>query len=78
MFKTFNRIGSVMVSVLVSSVVDRGFESRSGQTKDYTIGICGFSAKHTAFRKKSKDWLARKQDNVSERGDMSIRGLLFQ
>ena len=78
MFKTFNRIGSVMVSVLVSNVVDRGFESRSGQTKDYTIGIWGFSAKHTAFRKKSKDWLARKQDNVSERGDMSIRGLLFQ
>ena len=33
MFKTFNRIGSVMVSVLVSNVVDRGFESRSSQTK---------------------------------------------
>jgi hypothetical protein len=44
-----------MVSVLVSSVVDRGFEPRSGQTKDYEIGICCFSAKHTALRRKSKD-----------------------
>ena len=29
-----NRIDGVMVSVLASSVVDRGFESRSGQIKD--------------------------------------------
>jgi hypothetical protein len=35
-----------MVSVLASSAVDRGFEPRSGQTKDYEIGICCFSAKH--------------------------------
>ena len=32
-----NRIGGVMVSVLVLSVVDRGCEPRSGQTKDYEI-----------------------------------------
>ena len=67
-----------MVSVIASSVVDRGFEPRSGQTKDYKIGICCFSAKHAALRLKSKDWLLRNQDNVSEWGDMSIRGLLFQ
>jgi hypothetical protein len=35
-----NRIGGVMVSVLASSTVDRGFEPWSGQTKDYNIGIC--------------------------------------
>ena len=29
------RIGGVVVSVLASGVVDRGFEPRSGQTKDY-------------------------------------------
>ena len=29
-------IGGVMVSKLAMSVVDRGFESRSGQTKDYS------------------------------------------
>jgi hypothetical protein len=67
-----------MVSVLASSVADRGFESRSGQTKDYKIGICCFSAKHPTLRKKSKDWLARNQNNVSEWGHMSTRGVLFQ
>ena len=60
------------------SVVDRGFDPRSGQTKDYTIDICCFSTKHSALRKKSKDWLAQNQDNVSEWGDMSIHGMLFQ
>jgi hypothetical protein len=50
--------------VLVSSAVDRGFESRSGHTKDYEIGMYCFSAKHTALRKKSKDCLIRNQDNI--------------
>ena len=67
-----------MESVLALSAVDRGFERRSGQTKDYNIGMCCFSTKHTALRKKNKDWLIRNQDNVSEWSDMSIRGLLFQ
>jgi hypothetical protein len=67
-----------MVSVLVSSALDRGFQPRSGQTKDYKISMCFISAKHAALRKKSKDWLVRNRDNVSEWGDMSIRGLLFQ
>jgi hypothetical protein len=43
-----------IVSVLASSAVDHGFESQSGQTKGYRIGICCFSAKHTALRRKSK------------------------
>ena len=72
-------IGGVMVSVLVSSAIDRGFEPRSGQTKpDYQIGIGCFSAKYAALRRKSKDWLARNQDNVSECSDVSTHGLLFQ
>ena len=62
-----------MVRVLASSAVVREFEPRSGKTKDYKIGICCLSAKHAAIRRKSKDWLARNQDNVSEWGDMSIR-----
>jgi hypothetical protein len=49
-FKLIYRISGVMVSVLDSSAVDRGFEPRSGQTKDYNIGICCFSAKHASFR----------------------------
>jgi hypothetical protein len=44
-----------LVSVLASSAVDRGFESQSGQTNDYEIGICCFSAKHTVLRRKNKD-----------------------
>ena len=67
-----------MVSVLALSAVNRGFEPRSGQTKDYKIGIRCFSAKHVALRSKSKDWLARNQNNLSKWSDMSIRGLLFQ
>jgi hypothetical protein len=77
-FKDENHIGGVMVSMLSSSAVDRGFEPRSGQTKDYGIGICCFSAKLSALRRKSKDWLAQNQNNVTEWNDMSTRGLLFQ
>jgi hypothetical protein len=36
-----------------------------------------YNAKHAELRRKSKDWLARNQDNVSEWSDMYIRGLLF-
>ena len=42
-----NHARGVMVSMLASSAVDRGFEPISGestQTKDYKIGICCFSA----------------------------------
>ena len=46
-----NRIGGVMVSLLASNVVDRGFEPRPGQTKDYTIGKYCFSAKHAEIAK---------------------------
>jgi hypothetical protein len=50
----WNRIGGVVVSVLASSAVDDVFEPWSGQTKDYEIGICCFSAKHAALRRKIK------------------------
>jgi hypothetical protein len=60
-----------MVSVLALSVVDRVFESLSGQTKD-------FSAKNAALRRKRKDCLARNQNNVFEKSNMSHCGLLFR
>jgi hypothetical protein len=66
-----------MVSVLASSAVDRGFVSRSGQTKDFKIGIYCFSAKQAALRRKNKYWLARNQNNVFDWSDMSTRGLLL-
>ena len=59
-------IGDVMVSMLTSSVVDHGFKFLPGETKDYKIGICCFCAKHTALKRKSKDWLDWNQNNVSE------------
>ena len=62
-----------MVSVLALSAVDRGLGPRSGHTKDYTVVICCFSAKHTALRSKSKDWLARNQNNVSVWSDISTQ-----
>ena len=43
-----------MFSVLASSAVNRGFKPRLGQIKDYKIGICCFSAKHTALGERSK------------------------
>ena len=45
---------------------------------DYKIGICCFSAKSVEIRRKSKDLLARNQDNVSKWSNMSTCGLLFQ
>jgi hypothetical protein len=77
-YNNLNRISGVMVSMLPSSAIDRGFEPWLGQTKDYKIGLCCFSAKHAALKRKSKDWLARNQNNVSEWSDMSSRRLLFQ
>ena len=55
-----------MVSVLPSSAVDRGFEPRSGKTKDYKIGICCFSAQHAAFRRKSRDRLAHRRKPTAD------------
>ena len=73
--KCKNRIAGVMFSVLTSRAVERGFELRSGQAKDYKIGMCCFSVKHAVLRRKSK--YGSVQNNVSARGNMSIRGLLF-
>jgi hypothetical protein len=50
-----NCISGVMVSVVASSAVYQGFERQLGHIKEYEIGICCFSAKHAALRKKSKD-----------------------
>jgi len=35
--------------------IDRGFQPRSGQTKDNTNDIYCFSAKHASLNSKSKD-----------------------
>ena len=58
-FIATNRIDGVMASVLASSAVDREYEPRPGQTKDYKTGICRFSAISTQhYRVRAKTcWL---------------------
>ena len=75
---SINYIRGVMVSVIGSIAVDRGFEPRTGKTKDSEIGICCFSVKHVPLWCKIKDLLAHNQDNVPEWSDLSTRGLLYQ
>ena len=45
LLNTSSLSGGVLVSIPASSMIDHGFESLSGQTEDYEIGICGISAK---------------------------------
>jgi hypothetical protein len=51
-----NRIGGVMLSMLISSAVDSMFEPLSGQTKDYKISICCFSSKYPALKENETNW----------------------
>ena len=64
-------MGGVMVSGLT-------FKPRSGQTKNYKIGIGCFSTKHAALRRKNKDCLAQNYHNVFEWGEMSLHRPLFE
>ena len=61
-----------------SSLVDRGFEPKSGQSKDYYIGSCCFSAMHTAVGSKNKDWLVQNHDNMFRVERHVHRRLLFR
>ena len=58
-----------------TSAVDRGFKPLSVQTKDYNF-FC-FCAKHAALRLVDSEH-ARNHDIVSDWGEKSISGLLFQ
>ena len=51
-----NHISGIVVRVLASSVINRVFEPRLGQTHDYKIGILSFSARHAALRSNT-GWL---------------------
>ena len=60
-----------MVNLLASSAEYCGFEPHLGPTKDASLVFVA-SLKYTALRRKSKDWLAQNQNDVSEWGDMAI------
>ena len=51
---TSDHYDGLFVSVIVSSVVELWFDTRSVQTKDYKHGIYCFSAKYATLRSKSK------------------------
>jgi hypothetical protein len=51
-----------MVNMLTSSAVDHSYETRLGQTKDYNIGTCCFSARHTILSSRANNGLARNHD----------------
>jgi hypothetical protein len=48
-----------MASVVASSVVYRGLETRSGKHTNYNISMCCFTAKHPQLNRKSKVEQAR-------------------
>ena len=52
--KSKKRFGCVMVSVLASNAVDRGFESWLGQTKDDKIDTRCFSAYRAVLKSKKR------------------------
>ena len=72
------RISGVTISVLVWRAVDIGFQVDVGSYQRIKIDICCFSAKDATLRNKSRDWLVRNLDNVSEWSDMFTDRLLFQ
>jgi hypothetical protein len=53
---TLSRIDGIMVSMFATIAADFGYMHWSIQAKDYKIGICCFSAKHTVLIRKTKDW----------------------
>ena len=59
-------------------MVDHGFESDHVKTTITMIFVVSPLTLYVSLRRKSKDWLALNQDNVSTWSDISTRGLLFQ
>jgi hypothetical protein len=64
--------GGVMVGVLASSAVDRGFELRFGQTKDYKIG-----SEWLLFNANSAIFQLHYGENKLTINEMMIRFALF-
>ena len=55
-----------MTSTLASSVVDRGFEPRSDQAKDYKVGICCLSSKYVYSIKEWEQTLVSSESELHE------------
>jgi len=66
---------AAILQTLALNINQKCINPRPGHTNDCEMGMCCCSAKHAALRTKSKHWLARNQDDGSEK---SIHGLLCQ
>ena len=73
----FMSVDKIILFISLTIWLIKFYSSPDRVKPDYKIGICCFSAKHAALRRKSKDLLARNQDNVSKWCDMSFCWLLF-
>ena len=73
----FHRLGSVMVSVLASSLIVGVFDPHRVETKDYQDGMHCFNTKHATLISKSKYLLLWNDDNVFDCRYMSTCELLF-
>jgi hypothetical protein len=69
--------GIIMTVLMVETDIITCMAASPIVIKPKTIKLV-FVAKHAALRRKSKDWLTRNQNNVSEWSDMSTCRLLFQ
>jgi hypothetical protein len=71
---------NIWENVIACLLFEGNRHDATGQWAEVRGGIRCFSPKYAVLRRKSKDWLAwnQNQDNVSEWGNMSIHGLLFQ
>lgn len=51
-----------MVSVVGSSMINHGFDTRHCNTKEYIIDFCCLYAIHTIFTSKNNEWLSPSHD----------------
>ena len=49
LFNTQDHIGGVMVGMITSSAIEYGFETWSGQIKNYKIGFCSIVSNHALY-----------------------------
>ena len=72
-----HRIGGVMVSVLASSAIDRGFEPRSGQPSTITLVFVASTKSTQHYGERAKTGWLGIRIMCPEWSDMSFRELFF-
>jgi hypothetical protein len=73
---TFIKYISLQMVLLISTIDAFSLMVFFSTEMSRNVVVC--TAEHAALMRKSKDWFARNQNNVSEWSDLSTHGLLFQ